>query len=141
MTGAVARSLGSRWLVLGDGKVRLPLVYIDDVVDAILLSLGGTSADGQVIQLIDPEPITQNDVLAMTDDSKRPVLRIPRRVVFALGRQSEPVLGWLGRQSPIAEYRLRSALAIRSFDSTRAADLLGWSPRIGVREGIRRELA
>ena len=36
INGAVARNAGGRWLVLGDGKLELPLVYIDDVVDAIM---------------------------------------------------------------------------------------------------------
>ncbi|MEJ7731663.1 MAG: NAD-dependent epimerase/dehydratase family protein [Polyangiaceae bacterium] len=35
VTGAVARRVAGRWLVLGDGEVRLPLVYLDDVVDGI----------------------------------------------------------------------------------------------------------
>ena len=39
INGAVARNAGGRWLVLGDGKLELPLVYIDDVVDAILAAM------------------------------------------------------------------------------------------------------
>ena len=39
INGAVARNAGGRWLVLGDGKLELPLVYIDDVVDAIMAAV------------------------------------------------------------------------------------------------------
>jgi nucleoside-diphosphate-sugar epimerase len=35
-------------------------------------------------------------------------------------------------------YRLRSALARLSYESDRASSLLGWRPKVGVREGIRR---
>jgi nucleoside-diphosphate-sugar epimerase len=59
-------------------------------------------------------------------------------VVFAMGRFSELALGMLGKQSPLAPYRLRSALALRRFEGKRAETLLGWRPRVGVREGIRR---
>ena len=38
----------------------------------------------------------------------------------------------------MALYRLRSALARVEFASKRAEELLGWRPRVGVREGIRR---
>jgi 2-alkyl-3-oxoalkanoate reductase len=54
INGAVARSAGGRWLVLGDGKLELPLVYIDDVVDAIMCSITKRLSHGEVIQIIDP---------------------------------------------------------------------------------------
>ena len=63
---------------------------------------------------------------------------MPRSVVFALGKLSEYPLGALGVQSPLALYRLRSALARVEFGSRRAEEQLGWRPRVGVREGIRR---
>jgi hypothetical protein len=58
--------------------------------------------------------------------------------VFALGKLSEIPLGALGRQSPIAVYRLKSALARLKYASDHAKALLGWVPRVGVREGIKR---
>ena len=61
-----------------------------------------------------------------------------RAAVFAMGGASELVLGLLKKQSPVARYRLKSALALRRFDGGRAGELLGWKPRVGVREGIRR---
>jgi nucleoside-diphosphate-sugar epimerase len=137
INGAVARSAGGRWLVLGDGKLELPLVYIDDVVDAIMAAVGKKLARGEIIQIIDPEHLTQEDVLGLAGGS-RPVLRVPRQIVFALGKLSEYPLGKLGRPSPIAVYRLKSALARLHYESQQAHALLGWRPRVGVREGIRR---
>jgi len=58
--------------------------------------------------------------------------------VFALGKLSEYPLGALGRQSPVAVYRLKSAMARLHYDSDRAAQILDWRPRVGVREGIKR---
>jgi 2-alkyl-3-oxoalkanoate reductase len=137
VNGAVARNAGSRWLILGDGKLELPLVYIDDVVDAIVQSVDKKLVGGQVIQLIDPEHLTQEEVLGLTGSTKA-ILRVPRPIVFALGKLSEYPLGALGRQSPVAVYRLKSALAKLHYESGRAQDLLGWHPRVGVREGIKR---
>lgn len=137
INGAVARSAGGRWLVLGDGKIELPLVYIDDVVDAIMAAVGKKLAGGEVIQIIDPEHLTQEDVLGLAGGT-RPILRVPRQIVFALGKLSEYPLGKLGRPSPIAVYRLKSALSRLHYESQQAAALLGWKPRVGVREGIRR---
>jgi predicted dehydrogenase/nucleoside-diphosphate-sugar epimerase len=138
MTPAIARRVGGRWLVLGDGEVKLPLVYLDDVVDAILAALDGPLAGGEIIQLVDPAELTQNEVLARVLGAGDKVVRAPRALIFAAGRLSEPVLGALGRKSPVSSYRLRSALARTTFASDRAEKLLGWRPRVGVAEGIRR---
>ena len=137
INGAVARSAGGRWLVLGDGKLELPLVYIDDVVDAMMAAVKKQLVRGEVIQIIDPEHLTQEDVLGLAGGT-RPILRVPRSVVFALGKLSEYPLGALGRPSPIGVYRLKSALSRMHYESQQAAALLGWQPRVGVREGIRR---
>jgi predicted dehydrogenase/nucleoside-diphosphate-sugar epimerase/glycosyltransferase involved in cell wall biosynthesis len=140
LTPAVARRVAGRFLILGDGQIPLPLVYLDDVVDAIVAALDGPLTGREVIQLVDPVALTQNDVLARVAPGAK-VLHAPRAVVFAAGRLSEPVLGALGRKSPVSSYRLRSALARARFESDRAEKLLGWRPRVGVDEGIRRVLA
>src|SRR5262249_34886527 len=141
LTPAVARRAGGRWVVLGDGRLKLPLVYLDDVVDAIVSALDGPLARGEVIQIVDPHQLTQNEVLAAALPNGARVVRLPRALILAGGRASEPVLAALGRKSPVSAYRLRSALARVDFASERARELLGWQPRVGVVEGIRRETA
>lgn len=137
INGAVARNAGGRWLVLGDGKLELPLVYIDDVVDAITCSIKKQLTHGEVIQIIDPEHLTQEEVLGLAGGAKA-IVRVPRPVVFALGKLSEIPLGAMGRPSPVAVYRLKSALARLHYESDRAVKMLDWRPRVGVREGIKR---
>jgi len=137
ITGAVARGAGGRWLVLGDGRLELPLVYIDDVVDAVMQAIDKELIGGEVIQLVDPERLVQDDVLALAGGG-RSIVRLPRGLVFALGKLSEIPLGAIGKQSPVARYRLESALARLHYESDLATRLLEWTPRVGVREGIRR---
>ncbi|MCA9673657.1 MAG: NAD-dependent epimerase/dehydratase family protein, partial [Myxococcales bacterium] len=140
INGAVARAARGRWLVLGDGTLTLPLVYIDDVVDAIVAAVDRGLTGGEVIQLVDRDLLTQREVLDRAGGGRR-VVRVPRPLLFALGKLSELPLALVGRSSPVALYRLRSALARLRFESDRAARLLDWTPRVGVREGIRRETA
>jgi nucleoside-diphosphate-sugar epimerase len=123
--------------VLGDGKAELPLVYIDDVVQAIVAAVDRRITNGEIIQIIDPEPMTQEAVLAAAGGA-RPILRIPRRLVLALGKLSEIPFAAIGKPSPIGTYRVRSALARLHYESDRAVKLLDWRPLVGVREGIRR---
>jgi 2-alkyl-3-oxoalkanoate reductase len=140
LTGAIARRIAGRWLVLGDGKIPLPLVYIDDVVDAILLAAKGPLHKGEIIQIIGGEELTQDEVLEIAGGGK-PVLHFPRPLLFAIGKSSEIALGLVKRKSPLSEYRLKSALAKRRFESLTAEPLLGWKARVGVAEGIRRVLS
>jgi len=137
INGAVARHAAGRWLVLGDGELELPLVFLDDVIDAIVAAIDKQLVGAEVIQIIDPDHLTQREVLALAGDGK-PVIALPRPLVFALGKLSELPMRAVGKQSPVAAYRLQSALARLHYESDRARSLLGWQPRVGVREGIRR---
>ena len=137
LSSAIARPAGKRWMILGSGRLTVPLVYIDDVVDAVMAAVDRKLVSGEVIQLVDAERLTQEEILATVAANGR-VIRIPRAAVLLAGKLSEYPLKRLGRQSPIGEYRLRSALAPMDFASDRAERLLGWRPRVGVREGIRR---
>jgi nucleoside-diphosphate-sugar epimerase len=127
--------------VLGDGRLTPPLVFIDDLVDAVMAAMERRLVSGEVIQVVDPERLTQAEIIELADRTGRDLVRVPRPAVLFLGRLSEIPLGALGRRSPIAEYRLRSALAPVRCESDRAERLLGWRPRVGAREGIRRAAA
>jgi len=137
INGAVARAAAGRWLVLGDGALELPLVFIDDVVDAVMAAVGKQLVHGELFHIIDPEHLTQNEVLALAGGTKR-VIRVPRAIVFALGKLSELPLRLVGKSSPIAAYRMKSALARLHYASDYAERALGWKPRVGVRAGIQR---
>jgi nucleoside-diphosphate-sugar epimerase len=133
---AVARRLAGRYVVLGDGTLRLPLVHMDDVADAVLAALDANLHGGEIIQLVDSDLPTQNDILARAAGPDAKVVRVPRSIVFGLGKFSEIVLRPLKRQSPLNVYRLRSALARRTYSSEHAGSLIGWKPRVGVSAGI-----
>jgi nucleoside-diphosphate-sugar epimerase/predicted dehydrogenase len=135
---SIARRAAGRWIVLGDGRLTVPLVYIDDVVDAVLAAVDRGLASGEVVQVVDEERLTQEEVLALAGVERGDVVEVPRPAVFLLGRLSEHALGAVGRRSPLAVHRLRAALAQTTFASQQAEELLGWRPRVGVREGIRR---
>lgn len=138
LTPAVARRWRGYDLVLGDGELPLPLVYVDDVVDALILAAQAPLREGQTLHLVDEQTLTQNQVLAELGREQERILRLPRPLLLGMGRASEGLFGLLGRRSPFSAYRLRSALARRRFPSQQAARLLGWRPRVGVVEGLRR---
>jgi 2-alkyl-3-oxoalkanoate reductase len=42
----------------------------------------------------------------------------------------------LKRDVPLTRYRVRSLRPLTNFDVAAARDVLGWTPRIGVRKGL-----
>ena len=65
-------------------------------------------------------------------------MRVPRPVVFALGKLSEYPARRDRQAEPDRRVSPESALARLHYESDRAATVLGWRPRVGVREGIKR---
>ena len=139
VTAAVARRMGGgRWVVLGDGRAKLCLVHIDDVVDAVLATVDRALVCGEVIHVVDEDLLTQDELLALVHPGAS-VLHVPRPVVLGLGALSDQLLSRVGRASPLAPYRVRAGTAHLDFAGVNARRLLGWVPRIGVRRGLAQE--
>ena len=65
VNGAVARRAGGRWLVLGDGELQLPLVYIDDASTRSWPAWSVTSSTARSSSSSTRSELTQDDVLAL----------------------------------------------------------------------------
>jgi nucleoside-diphosphate-sugar epimerase len=139
LSPAVARRMGARWIILGDGALRLPLVHMDRVADAVVAATAAEMPTGQIIHLVDADPMTQNEVLRLVQGADARIVHVPRAFLLAVGYCSQVALGLLKRQSPLAPYRLRSALNPCRFDSAHAPQFLpGWDATRSVRDGILR---
>jgi nucleoside-diphosphate-sugar epimerase len=94
--------------------------------------------------LVDDQAVTQNELAekyqAMTGEHLRRV-HIPRSIVYAIGFVVQSAFALLRRPAPLSVYRLRSALAPRTFDCTRARNALQWQPQRGVDRGLRDAVA
>lgn len=126
VTGAVAQRVGKRLVILGNGKLALPLVYVADLVDAILLA---AKQEAGLWHIVDSASVTQEQ-LAPT------ALKLPYPLVYILAWVAELLLK---KRAPLTRYRLQSALAPVAFDCSAAEKILGWKPRVGVEEGLKRE--
>ena len=130
-------ALAGIWLAVGSGAQPLPLVYVDDVVDALLLAGSSEDATGRVFNIVDPTPISQAEYLRACRNVAGcpPVVRVPAAAMLALAAGME-LLGWLLRRPvPLTRYRVRSLRPLCNFDLGAAARL-GWSPGIGSALGI-----
>ena len=116
------------------------MIWVEDLVDAIMAAADSDRFDGAVVNLVDPEPLTQDDVakyyLAATGKRKS-IVHFPLSLLYFAAFGADTLFRLLGRNAPITPYRLRSAIGRREFDCTAAAETLGWRPRIGVRQGLQ----
>jgi len=144
LTPEVARRIGNAFIVLGDGTRELPLVYVEDVIDAIVLAAEASEFDGTIFHVVDRTRITQNQVVrdyVSKNAKKAKVIHVPMAVVYSLALGVELLAKILKRPAPLSIYRVKSALARMHFDCSRAENDLGWRPRVGVASGLQETMA
>ena len=135
-SGTIA--LGGRWLVVGSGEHHVPLVYIDNVVDALLLAAVSEVPNGAIFQLVDPEGLRQREYVEYAKNSGRKVraLYVPSWILKTAGFGVELLGKMLKRSVPLTPYRVRSITPLWPCDCTAAHTQLGWSPRVNIQQGM-----
>jgi 2-alkyl-3-oxoalkanoate reductase len=134
-------AIAGRWFAVGSSAQSLPLVYVDDVVDALRLAEERSGAQGRIFNVVDPQSVTHREYVDHCRrklGDKLKLVRVPTFMFMALGFAVEMLGRIFHRSVPITRYRVRSLRPLANFDLTAANRDLGWSPRVGVREGLRR---
>ncbi len=111
---------GEQISLFGDGAQLRDLTYVDDVVEAFLLAGASDAANGQVFNLGGLEPASLRDITTLLID--------------VAGSGSF-------RLVPFPEEK--KAIDIGSFyaDDSKIRRVLGWQPKVGLREGLERTVA
>jgi nucleoside-diphosphate-sugar epimerase len=144
LTPEVARRMGKLFVILGDGTRELPLVYVEDVVNAIVLAAEKSKFDGTVFHIVDRTHISQNQlvrnyILENANGSK--VIHLPVGILYGLALGIEVLSKVLKRSAPLSIYRVKSALARMQFDCSRAEKEIGWQPCVGIASGLQETMA
>lgn len=132
------------FVTLGRGEIFYHLTHIDDLVEAFRLCSEAEGAVGRTYILAGPDVTTLNELVGIIADEagvKRPRLHLPVWPFWLAGALCEAVCAPIGVEPPIYRRRVDFFTKSRAFDSARARRELGYAPRIGVREGVRRTLA
>jgi UDP-glucose 4-epimerase len=110
---------GKEIQVFGDGSQVRDFVYVDDAADAFLRAGASEACDGEVFNVGGAEPTSHRDLVAL--------------LIEAAGGGSMRYVDW-----PADKKRID----IGSFysDSTRFRERVGWIPRVGLRDGLRRTI-
>ncbi|MBX2998267.1 MAG: NAD-dependent epimerase/dehydratase family protein [Caldilineaceae bacterium] len=130
-----------RFAMIGSGEAMYHLIYIDDLIDGILLCGAKDAALGQVYLLAGCEPKTVNGLVQTVADvmqAPRPWLKVPFAPVYAASYACEAICKPLGIHPPLYRRRVGFFKHMRWFDTSKAQRELGFNPKIDVRCGIER---
>jgi nucleoside-diphosphate-sugar epimerase len=140
LSGAAAINAGGRFVVFGNGKADIPMIWMPDLIDATMTAADKKIVDGSIYNLVDPAKMKQDDVVrtfCAATGQKVKFLHVPMWFVKTASWFLEKALGFLGKNSPLTPYRLDSAIGPRDFDCSKAKEELDWQPKVGIIEGLK----
>ena len=114
-------------------------MYRDDVVDALLLAAENPKALGRTFNLVDTDTVDRTTYLRRCQAKLGASLKklwVPQWVFMCLAIGVELLGKVLKRDVPLTRYRVRSLRPLANFDVSAARDVLGWTPRVGVKRGL-----
>ena len=132
-----------RWVTLGAGRIFYHLTYIDDLVDGFRLCAEVPAAAGRTYILGGPDVPTLNELVRLVAREagvRQPWLRLPVWPFWLAGALCEGLCAPFGIEPPLYRRRVDFFAKSRRFDISRARAELGYAPRVGLREGVRRSL-
>lgn len=128
-------------LIIGRGDNALPFCYVTDVVQGFLLAAYSENAPGNVYNITNDRPLTQQEMFDTIADAVkgiRPKLHVPYLPIYYGSILAEKGVARLTRTEPIV-----TQLGAMMFGSDnrhsieKARRKLGFEPRVELREGIR----
>jgi nucleoside-diphosphate-sugar epimerase len=138
-------SVGTRFfLVFGDGDSVLPLVHVDNAVDAVVECMRRSAADNQVFNVVDQDVVTKRTYMKQVVARLYPqaaVIYCPMSLLIAATWLQERVLGLLGKTPYLTVYRLLSSQKRVRYSTTRIEAAICWRPRIRFGEGAEQQIA
>jgi nucleoside-diphosphate-sugar epimerase len=128
------------FIMLGKGQVWYQMGYIDDILDGIYRCGTMPEAIGEVFILTGLRAYTLNDLVRMVAravSAPVPERRFPVEPVYAAAYACEKLCKSLGIEPPLFRRRVDFFCLNRSFDISKANQLLGYSPQKTMVEGLQ----
>jgi len=129
-------------IIVGSGDNAMPLVYVTDVVQGLLLALDHPRAVGRAYNITNDRPLTQQQLLrAIADEigARPPRLHVPYRLLYLAGFATEriAVLARSSRRPPITRLGVAFFATDNRYVIDRARRELGYDPAVALRDGVR----
>jgi nucleoside-diphosphate-sugar epimerase len=132
-----------RFPLIGRGRGRRHMLYIDDLVGAFLAACEADFPSGEAFIIAGPETATLLELLnrlSTLTGSARFGRRVPSWFMQAFVAVVEDACRMLGKPPPLHRRTLDFYSTDVVFDTSKAQKLMHWSPTVGLTDGLRRTL-
>ena len=136
----------NKYLTIGDGENRVHLIYIDDLIDGLMLILNNPAVWGRTYIFAGEEPITINrlvGIISVALGTRVINLHIPTWFAKLTAQSMEFLYRLLAiNKEPLVTLdKIDIMCRDRAFDFKRAKEDLRFAPKVGYEEGIERTVA
>lgn len=127
--------------MFGSGKTYYHPLYIDNLIDAFILAMEDGRGDGEAYLIADEQYLEIEDLVRRVGRALAVDVKIPHYPVWpvvAAGHVCEKVCKPFGITPPLFPRRVDWYRQNRAFKIDKAKRELGYQPRVGIDEGLRR---
>ena len=127
--------------MFGSGRTYYHPVYVDNLVDSFVLAMEPGKGSGQAYIVGDAEYFPIQELVSRIGNSIGVNVKIPHYPIWPLllaGHVCEKVCKPFGIEPPIFPRRVDWFRQVRAFRIDKARRELGFVPRVGIEEGLRR---
>lgn len=135
------RVAGGTFPMFGNGRTLYHPLYIDNLIDAFILGMEDGKGDGEAYLIADEQYIEIEDLVRRVGKALGTDVRIPHYPVWPVvvaGHIVEKACKPFGINPPIFPRRVDWYRQNRAFRIDKARRELGYQPRVGIDEGLRR---
>lgn len=128
---------GNKFILIDKGGNPLPLVAIENLLEAIHLSMVTHVDSGDIYNVVDDEHITQQDYLKKVKkilNSDISVINLNRFSVTALEKSLRICFKMMRKTSPISKTYLLQCASPLSYSNRKLKQKMGWTPKSRVAE-------
>ena len=141
ITGRVGIDTFGVYLHLG-GSNRIPLTYVDNCAEAIVLAGIVPDVDGEIFNVVDDDLPTSRQFLRLHKKRVRRFLSVPvpYSIAYVLSTLWEKYSEWSEEQLPPTFNRSRCSAEWKGnrYSNEKLKRLLGWAPKVKFEEASRR---
>ncbi len=130
--------------IIGSGNNKIALLHVNDAVRSISLALSSPRALGETIIIASEEELTQRncyEALAKTMGCEPPTKSVPAWLAYAAVKYYELKARLFGGKIKFTAESVRTLGENRSFDASKARELLGFQAHKKFAEGVKETMA